>query len=414
MSKASHASPRVWYMGTGYTLPAGIEAHILHYATEMRNHGYATKVVVFKPLPADRHRFLAALEDRGIPILSLSDAALPAASWKARVLFAPWFLYILLRKRRRPDVASFRIWALRRESMLELRRRLRRDCPDIVHVFGRLPSDAWRELPAKRTIYHEMMTGTVDRHWNGEELNEFRSFAARAARFFAPGGGVEANVMREFGVSRRIDPIFTMCPDEAGSGPLAPRRGPGAGLRFGVICRLTGQKGITFLLEALRLYRDRHGTVDFTFAGIGPMEPDILEFAKQHGLTGIRVVRVPSAPAVLGNIDVFVHPSVDDAMPVAIAEALMCSVPCLVCRVGGCADLVRDGEEGIVIEPRRTDLILAGMERFAAMSPEDFEAFRARARRRYEEVCLPSSVGHGMAEHYGAVLREAALPAGGG
>jgi glycosyltransferase involved in cell wall biosynthesis len=106
-------------------------------------------------------------------------------------------------------------------------------------------------------------------------------------------------------------------------------------------------------------------------------------------------------------MDVFVHPSVDDAMPVSIAEALMCGIPCVVCRVGGCADLVRDGVEGFVIEPRRTDQILAALEKFAEMPAEEFAAYRQHARARYEEVCLPGSVGHIVAEHYRAVIREA-------
>jgi hypothetical protein len=91
---------------------------------------------------------------------------------------------------------------------------LTREKPAIIHVFGRLPMGAWGVLPPERTIFHEMMTGTVDGAWNEEELTEFRGFAAKCARVFAPGSGVAENMRREFGIKREIVPIFTMCPDE--------------------------------------------------------------------------------------------------------------------------------------------------------------------------------------------------------
>ena len=413
-SRGGRARPLVWYMAAGYGLPAGIEAHILHYATAMRNHGFDTRVVVFKELPPDRHRFLQALDERGIAIVSLQAEGARRERCRIRALRPVWAVYTAVVKRRRPDMTSFSLWARGQAGIRELVRRLAEDQPDLIHVFGRLRTDAWDKLPPERTIHHEMMTGTVDRHWTEEELADYRAYAERVARHFAPGTGVAENVHREFGIRREIVPIFTMCPDEAG----APKSGISdfksqIALRFGVICRLTEQKGISYLLEALRQYRDRHGDVDFTFAGVGPMESDILAFAKRHGLARVRVMRVGSPVEVLGGVDVFVHPSVDDAMPMSIAEALMCGVPCIVCRVGGCADLVRDGREGFVIEPRRTDMILERMEGFADMAPEEFAAFRRRARQRYEQVCRPASVGAVVASHYRDVLRAAGEGRGG-
>ena len=436
--------PLVWHMAAGYQVPGGIEAHVLHYASEMRNQGFDTRVVVFKPLPRERHRFLAALEQRGIPILSLDDLSARRARWKAAGLLLPWRLYTAFVKGRRPNAAHFRIWVQHRESGRALSALLAKEAPDLIHIFGRLRTDAWARFPAERTIFHEMMTGTVDRHWTQNELAQFRGFAARAARYFAPGNGVAENVRREFGIQRPIDAVFTMCPDEAGreesgvrsqeSGEAAQRHASGvatdlargwpaassaeqsaignrqspmAARRFGVICRLTGQKGIPFLLEALKLYRERHGQVHFTFGGFGPMQEEIERFARTHDLPHVRIVPVGRPADILATLDVFVHPSVDDAMPMAIAEALMCGVPCIVCRVGGCADLVCDGVEGFVIEPRRPEQILERMERFAGMSADERDAFRRRARARYEEVCRPEKVGREVAGHYRAILEKA-------
>ena len=426
-------APTVWYMATGYGMPAGIEAHVLHYATEMRNHGFRTKVVVFKRLPGrkvewqddsgqndygigsteaerkhsrrhgESHRFLAALRERGIPIESLEERAV----WRARIgvvlRFVPWLVAGLFREQR-VSLSAYRDWVGCWSGVHELRRLLRTQKPALIHVFGRMPTKVWRELPSGRTVYHEMMTGTKDGHWTGEELVDFTSFLESAARVFAPGSGVAVNMKRDFGVSREVVPIFTMCPDEADGGE--DRQNDWGSLRFGVLCRLVEQKGIRYLLEAIKAYRDRRGAVDFTFAGQGEREAMILEFVEANELEGVRVIKVQDAAEILGEMDVFVHPSLDDAMPVSIAEALMCACPCIVCAVGGVPDLVRDGQEGFVIEPRQPDQILAMMERFADMPKDEFRSFRTRARQRYEKVCRPESVGTVIADHYRAIMAE--------
>jgi glycosyltransferase involved in cell wall biosynthesis len=265
-----------------------------------------------------------------------------------------------------------------------------------------------------------------------------------------------------------------------------------ASLRFGILCRFTEQKGIPYILEALRMYRARHGAVDFTFAGQGPLEGLIRETidlrpwtldqkegreaadgelrakdgegeplegrsrrgsvapicdrsarraahsavlqgrgdgmaahpasvtgsgearsavphqdrSNVYGLKskvygpGIRIVPVSSAVAVLDQMDVFVHPGLDDAMPVSIVEALMCGVPCIVSDVGASPEVVRDGIEGKVIKPASAAAILEAMEWFAAMTAEELAAFKKRARERYEECCRPEVVGSRVAVIY--------------
>ena len=82
----------------------------------------------------------------------------------------------------------------------------------------------------------------------------------------------------------------------------------------------------------------------------------------------------------------------------------MCGVPCIATRVGGIPDLIRDGIEGLLIEPGSTEPILQALATFAAMSARDLAAFRHRARARYEECCTPEKVGAIVAEHYNQIL----------
>lgn len=54
-------------------------------------------------------------------------------------------------------------------------------------------------------------------------------------------------------------------------------------------------------------------------------------------------------PAYYSLMDVFVHPSLRDGMPNAVLEAMACGIPVVSTPVGGMLDVIRDGENGLVI-----------------------------------------------------------------
>ena len=59
----------------------------------------------------------------------------------------------------------------------------------------------------------------------------------------------------------------------------------------------------------------------------------------------------------LSASDIFVYPSENEALGVAIIEAVACGLPVVASGVGGIPDLVVPGETGILIDPRRSDQI---------------------------------------------------------
>jgi glycosyltransferase involved in cell wall biosynthesis len=392
-------------MAQGYPVAGGHEAHILHYATEMRNHGFDTKAVVPDPLPRQPHRFMTELGRRGISLESVADAARWRTALDVLARSLPWLV------RHGTDLAPLRAWIRARAVAVVLREKLVAERPDLVHVFGRLADNLWSVLPASRCAFHHGTSGLRDETWTDAEAERFRAFCERAALNFAPGLGVVVNVRRAFGVQREIVPVFTICPDQraAAETPAPGGHAVGGGPRFGILCRFIEEKGIRPLLEALTAFRARRGALDFTFAGEGPLEGDI-RHAIATGSLGdcVRLLRVRHPADVLESLDVFVHPSLSDAMPMAVAEALMCGKPCIVTRVGGLADLVRDGEEGLLIDAGSAAAIVAAMERFADMPAPVRAAFGVRARSRYEAVCRPDAVGAFVAAHYRRALSLAA------
>jgi glycosyltransferase involved in cell wall biosynthesis len=70
---------------------------------------------------------------------------------------------------------------------------------------------------------------------------------------------------------------------------------------------------------------------------------------------------------VLARVDVAVLPSMWwDCAPLAAAECLAARVPLVVPRLGGLAEAVRDGVDGLVVDPLSVDALTGALERLAA------------------------------------------------
>ena len=396
-------SMKVCYFAAGFPSPAGIEAHVAHYACEMKKRGHDVEVRVFARIPREEHRFLKQLRLAGIEIASFGVPHWLSAL-SVLVPFPVWALWREM-KGNRGHFQELEQWFYEKVSVLRFRAFLKNVRPDIIHIFGRLPGGAWKHIPAECSVYHEMMTGTDDGTWDSPERESFVSFANRCARLFAPGHGVAGNLKKHFPIRRHIDSIYTICPEDSAVDMEGENR-VGADIRFGIVGRFVKQKGIATLLESLKCVHEKHGTVNFIFAGQGELESDIRDFIEKNSLHGVSVKRVGDSPCeILNSMDVFVHPSIDDAMPVSLAESLRHGVPVIASRVGGIPDLVRDGEEGVLIEPGSKEELIAGLERLIAMSSEEIAAYRVRARARYIEVCRPESVGDNIEEIYSSILR---------
>lgn len=76
---------------------------------------------------------------------------------------------------------------------------------------------------------------------------------------------------------------------------------------------------------------------------------------------------------VLGGVDVAVLPSMWwDCAPLAAAECLAARVPLVVPRLGGLAEAVRDGIDGLVVDPLSVDALAAALDRLSC-EPELLE-----------------------------------------
>jgi glycosyltransferase involved in cell wall biosynthesis len=170
-------------------------------------------------------------------------------------------------------------------------------------------------------------------------------------------------------------------------------------IAIGTVANLRAQKNYPNLFEAARLLRDRGVSFRLVAVGQGPLEDEIrslrarLDLDDHVVLLGYR----DDAVRVMSGCDVFTLASDHEGIPVAVMEALALGLPVVATRVGGVSEAITDGVEGLLVPPRRPDLLADAWERvvcdeglrarLAAAAARRAEAFDVTtAVRRIEDV----------------------------
>lgn len=149
------------------------------------------------------------------------------------------------------------------------------------------------------------------------------------------------------------------------------------------VANFRSQKGYPDLLAAARLLADRGVPARFIVVGQGPLEAEIRALHAQLGLghyvelLGFR----SDAIRVLSGCDMFALASHYEGYPVAIMEALAVGLPIVATKVGGVPEGVREGVEGLLVPPKRPDLLAEAIEALV-LDPERRAAMGAAAAER--------------------------------
>ena len=135
--------------------------------------------------------------------------------------------------------------------------------------------------------------------------------------------------------------------------------GDKVGITLGYIGRLVEGKGLEDLLVAMSNVKCQMSNVVLLIYGTGPIEEKLKKTAKDLKINDKIEWRgfIPysQVPAALAQIDIFVYPSWHEGFGRSIMEALAMEKAVVATRVGGITDLINDGENGFLIEPRKPE-----------------------------------------------------------
>lgn len=115
-------------------------------------------------------------------------------------------------------------------------------------------------------------------------------------------------------------------------------------------------KGVRYLVESMSIIKQESGNVRLLIIGDGKERQDLEKLATKLNLNEcIHFVRqVPNEviPEYMISSDLFILPSLSEGFPVTVLEAMAAGLPIVITRVGGMPEIVREGENGFLVEPK--------------------------------------------------------------
>lgn len=129
-------------------------------------------------------------------------------------------------------------------------------------------------------------------------------------------------------------------------------------ITIAMVGRLNIHKDYLNILQALNFLDETYkNKIRILIAGEGDRDykKKLMDFIEKKKLTDmVTFVGVKeNIPEFLYQADVFLMSSSTEGLPIALIEATISGLPCIVTDVGGCAEVIANSENGIVVAPQK-------------------------------------------------------------
>lgn len=157
-------------------------------------------------------------------------------------------------------------------------------------------------------------------------------------------------------------------------------------LVFGIVARLSEEKGHKYLLSAFSKVRERMPHARLLVIGDGPLRDDVHQHASRLGLddcvifTGVK----RNIPDFLSVLDVFVLSSTRESFPLAAREAMAAGRAVIAPQIGGCPEVVEHEVTGLLFEAGNVAALANAM--LSVSLERRHESMGRAARQRVERL----------------------------
>lgn len=155
---------------------------------------------------------------------------------------------------------------------------------------------------------------------------------------------------------------------------------------FGIVARLSEEKGHRYLVEAFSRVVGRMPNARLMIVGDGPLLDEAVRQVESLALTGTVIFTglQRNIPEYLALFDTFVLSSTRESFPLAAREAMAAGKAVIAPRIGGCPEVVDDGVTGYLFESANVGQLADCMLRLAE-NGQHLQYGRA-ARERVERL----------------------------
>ncbi len=115
--------------------------------------------------------------------------------------------------------------------------------------------------------------------------------------------------------------------------------------------RLSPQKNQKMLIDAFSTVHKTHPEYILDIYGEGSLRENLQQQIDELGLTDVVALRgnIPNIHEQIADAEVFVLPSDFEGLSNALLEAMMMGLPCIATNCAGCDEVIRNGENGLLI-----------------------------------------------------------------
>jgi len=264
------------------------------------------------------------------------------------------------------ELAGLRDQSLDLRSLLQLWAFLKKRREPIVHTHAALTARIAARLSGKKIVFTRHWIGDTSPGGTKRKLN-----ALLCDRAVAPSTAVYEGLLQTGIPKEKIVLIPNgVIPVDVGSGQerstLRARYGIGkAELAVGIVARLETEKGHKYFLEAAAKCLQERDDLRFIIAGTGALAEAL---KRQAGAIRDHVTFTGFVDDIAGlyqALDISVCASMEEAFGLSVAEAMSAGLPVVVTDCGGCLDLAKNEETGIVVPKASGDALAGGILRLA-------------------------------------------------
>ena len=153
------------------------------------------------------------------------------------------------------------------------------------------------------------------------------------------------------------------------------------------ISRFVEKKGIDTLIDAAKLLENEH--FNFSIYGYGPLEDELNEQINTLGINNISIkgrLNSDEVPNVIKNSDLLVSAcriaknGDMDGFPTIIFESMAYGLPVLTTNVSAIPELIKDNQNGFIIEPNDSIMLSNKIKEISSLSPERLFEIRKKAQ----------------------------------
>lgn len=154
---------------------------------------------------------------------------------------------------------------------------------------------------------------------------------------------------------RKVNTIMNAVSDDKFRGYIRERKIEQV-ITIAMVGRLNIHKDYLNMLQALSILDNSYKTrIRVLIAGEGDLSykrklNDFIEKNKLKNIVSFVGVK-ENIPEFLFGADVFLMSSSTEGLPIALVEATLSGLPCIVTDVGGCAEVIENSKNGIVVSP---------------------------------------------------------------